>query len=640
MSPVSCSPIASHQSHATRRRLLRVSRLHAASLLVVATVLAGPVRAQLEDLHCDADVVLMLDRTGSMSSSDLTAERVAAKAFLDVFASAATPPYIAIGAFGDSTNGGDEAFIEPGASLTRSKSPAPYGDDDSSNDSDLYDAIDDVTAGNSSVGTNIEDALEIAAAELSANASTSSRAIVLISDGDPNEPGTDSASREAAYDESDSIKLAGVAIFTLHYGSNPSGFAGHELLAAIATGTTSPPSTDGHNTHGHQTGSDDQGNDADAENSDGDNFFIAPDASDMEEILEQIAEQYCESLPTATPTSTPTDTPTQTPTETPTDTPTQTATDTPTQTPTDTPTQTPTDTPTDTPTSTPTDTPTQTATDTPTQTPTDTPTNTPTSTPTDTPTQTPTDTPTQTPTDTPTQTPTDTPTQTPTDTPTDTPTNTPTDTPTSTPSETPTQTATDTPTETPTSTPTNTPTQTPTDTPTSTPTDTPTQVATDTPTPFNDLFVDKVPDSDSVDPGQTIVYTVMYGNGGNQQALQVALIETVPVHTTFTAAASSAGWSCPDGSPGGTVCVFDIGTLDPGEQGSVLFAVTVNDPAPAMVVNLVRISDVDGVEDDDTESIGEPPPAPAPALNQLGIMAALLALLGVGLVATWRRRGV
>ena len=130
------------------------------------------------------------------------------------------------------------------------------------------------------------------------------------------------------------------------------------------------------------------------------------------------------------------------------------------------------------PTKTPTPTSTPTRTATPTVTPTPTRTPTPTSTPTTTPTLTLTSTPTRTPTNTPTRTPTVTPTVTPTETPTNTPTNTPTETPTatSTPTITPSNTATSTPTGTPTLTPT--PTRTPTKTPTRTPTDTPTQTPT------------------------------------------------------------------------------------------------------------------------------------------------------------------
>jgi cysteine-rich repeat protein len=271
-------------------------------VLAIATLTStGSAFSQLVGQACDANVVLMLDRTGSMSSSDLENERAAAKSVLTIAAAAAVPPFIAIGAFGDNTKGGAEAFLEHG--LTRTLTPAPYGDDDPGNDSDgdLYDAIENVTASNSSVGTNISDALSVASNAL-AGATSTHRVIILISDGDASEPTNASTGREAAYDTSDAAKLAGREIFTVHFGSDPAGFAGQELMAAIATGTASPPSADGHNTHAHQNGSaDDQATSA-AENADGDHFFISPTAAEMTAVLSTIVNQYCYSIPTATPT--------------------------------------------------------------------------------------------------------------------------------------------------------------------------------------------------------------------------------------------------------------------------------------------------------------------------------------------------
>ena len=47
-----------------------------------------------------ADTVVMIDRTGSLSSSDLAAERVATKGLLDLYAKIANPPQVGIGRFG------------------------------------------------------------------------------------------------------------------------------------------------------------------------------------------------------------------------------------------------------------------------------------------------------------------------------------------------------------------------------------------------------------------------------------------------------------------------------------------------------------------------------------------------------------
>ena len=350
-----------------------------------------PAVGPLAGLFCDADIVVILDRTGSMTAPDLVNESVAAKTLLTFFAEAMVPPFVSIGAFGDDTNDTAdddtmfEAFIEPGSNLTRTLSPAPYGDNHGDNDNDLYDGVEDVTATNSAVGTNIRDALHVANLELN-NGTSVNRAILIISDGDANEPpfnqSNDLTAREAAYDESDIIKGLGRQIFAIHFGADPAGFAGPEMMAAIVTGTVAPPATDGHNTHGHLNGADVNA----GENTDGDNLFIAPTASDMTLILQVIALQFCQSLPTPTPTNTPTNTPTRTntPTNTPTSTPTRTNTPTPTPTRTNTPTPTPTNTNTPTPTPTRTNTPTPTPTNTNTPTPTPTRTNTPTPTPTNT----------------------------------------------------------------------------------------------------------------------------------------------------------------------------------------------------------------------------------------------------------------
>lgn len=63
-----------------------------------------------------ADTVIMLDRTGSLSASDLAAERTATKALLDLYSHIATPPKVGIGRFGGAT--GSNADILPGGSMT------------------------------------------------------------------------------------------------------------------------------------------------------------------------------------------------------------------------------------------------------------------------------------------------------------------------------------------------------------------------------------------------------------------------------------------------------------------------------------------------------------------------------------------
>ena len=125
-----------------------------------------------------------------------------------------------------------------------------------------------------------------------------------------------------------------------------------------------------------------------------------------------------------------------------------------------------------------------------------------------------------------------------------------------------------------------------------------------------DIVVDAIPvfilDKDdggvSVDPETTVVYTLTYSNTGDQDASNVVLEDTVPVGTTFDAAASSAGWSCFTGDPEGTLCTISIGTVAGGGSASVDFAAEVVAPQNAPVV----ISNSATVRDDGAGSGGAP----------------------------------
>jgi LPXTG-site transpeptidase (sortase) family protein len=99
----------------------------------------------------------------------------------------------------------------------------------------------------------------------------------------------------------------------------------------------------------------------------------------------------------------------------------------------------------------------------------------------------------------------------------------------------------------------------------------------------------------TVQPGDTLSYTLDYQNAGNSLASGVVISETVPDNTTFNAGASSAGWSCAGGSPAGTSCQFSVGDVDIGESGSVTFAVTIDNPVPA---GITQIDNTASIADD------------------------------------------
>ena len=96
----------------------------------------------------------------------------------------------------------------------------------------------------------------------------------------------------------------------------------------------------------------------------------------------------------------------------------------------------------------------------------------------------------------------------------------------------------------------------------------------------------------SVAPGGTAAYSLNYANTGNIGLAGVTLAETVPVNTTFNAAASSVGWSCADGSAAGTTCTLTLGAFAGGTSGSRTFAVTVSNPLPAGATQLTNSASV------------------------------------------------
>ncbi len=80
-----------------------------------------------------------------------------------------------------------------------------------------------------------------------------------------------------------------------------------------------------------------------------------------------------------------------------------------------------------------------------------------------------------------------------------------------------------------------------------------------------------------------MTWTLTVTNGGNAQADNVAISETLPPGTAFVAGLSSAGWSC-SGSP----CSISIGSLAAGATVSRQFAVRIVSPAPAGLTSITN----------------------------------------------------
>ncbi len=96
-----------------------------------------------------------------------------------------------------------------------------------------------------------------------------------------------------------------------------------------------------------------------------------------------------------------------------------------------------------------------------------------------------------------------------------------------------------------------------------------------------DLTVTGSDSPDPVRPGQTLTYTLTYGNaaGATQDAAGVVLTATLANNSTFNAGASAAGWV----AQGGGVYKLTVGALAAGATGSAAFAVTVDAATPTNV---------------------------------------------------------
>jgi len=142
--------------------------------------------------------------------------------------------------------------------------------------------------------------------------------------------------------------------------------------------------------------------------------------------------------------------------------------------------------------------------------------------------------------------------------------------------------------------------------------------------------------STSVTAGATLVYTLSYRNVGGTTATSVVLTETVSDHTIFSVAASTSGWSCPDGSPPATVCTLHVPDLPPGGHATVLFAVRVDNPTAATTIQnsvIIGAAAVVVVGAHATTPVG---PAAVPMLSPWGV-AALVALLAGAAGVSLRR---
>ncbi len=231
-----------------------------------------------------ADIVFMLDRTGSVSMDQREAEAQAARQLLFILSQSDVDHFVGIGRFGDDVNGGLEAEI------LQSRLNINLRENFVLLDSTITTGLADT----SEVGTNLQDAIAVSAAEL-ADGTNPTRIIILISDGLPTEGSPDPSSGALA--AAAAAKDAGAIIFTIAYdaaGDCRSGdVENRALLAAVASdGLDRMPSDDDTDC---TAGVD--GLEARFENLDSDFFFIAPDADTIGEVFVLIAQVLVELCP-------------------------------------------------------------------------------------------------------------------------------------------------------------------------------------------------------------------------------------------------------------------------------------------------------------------------------------------------------
>lgn len=99
-----------------------------------------------------------------------------------------------------------------------------------------------------------------------------------------------------------------------------------------------------------------------------------------------------------------------------------------------------------------------------------------------------------------------------------------------------------------------------------------------------DLAVSVTDNKDEVNPGGTLTYTITYKNLGEVLAENVILNNTIPENTSFISATG--------GNIAGRVITWDLGILNPGQEGSQEVAVKVDDGLPVGTTTLADLAQI------------------------------------------------
>ena len=154
-----------------------------------------------DDLGCldKADVMLVLDRSGSIDSSELAILKTAAKDFVTALAPAVDKAYMGQTSFADvGSHDLDLTYVV----------------------ADIEAAINDLTSGGR---TNLAEGITLATTELAVNDRDDADApdfMVIITDGAPNEPGDETAAKAAAATAANFARAAGIKLYVVGVGTD------------------------------------------------------------------------------------------------------------------------------------------------------------------------------------------------------------------------------------------------------------------------------------------------------------------------------------------------------------------------------------------------------------------------------------
>lgn len=228
----------------------------------------------------NVDVVLLLDRTGSISDENRDLIQAAAQDLVTILLNENPDNRVGLIRFGSSYC--QETDLSPeeaslGEVLHELSGELPA----------LAQTLNEALSEPSCGGTNLEDPLRDAE-EVLASGTNPHKALVLISDGQPNLPFAEMSPTALALAAAQDLKINDTRIFTIAFDASSESDQGlRDLLAQMASEGAED------NTIG-----DVDANEQAAENQDGDDFFIAPQGSDLAPVFRNIGDVIlCESAP-------------------------------------------------------------------------------------------------------------------------------------------------------------------------------------------------------------------------------------------------------------------------------------------------------------------------------------------------------